>query len=83
MTFLTGTGRHRAQIIYFLCMQIGSRTPSGIGMGSGGRLHRKRESLGLSRELWIQNLGKSWASEMSGWESCHIYIPMEVHAHAA
>ena len=59
MTFLTGTGRHRAQIIYFLWIQIGSQTPSGIGLGSGIRLRRMRRCLGLSRELWIQNFGGS------------------------
>jgi hypothetical protein len=37
----------------------------------------------LSRELWIEIFGKSWASEMSGWESCHIYLPLEAAAHAA
>ena len=57
LTFLTGTGRHRVQITYFFRMQIGSRTPSGIGLGSGGHRHRKRLFLGLSRELWIQNFG--------------------------
>ena len=60
LTFFTGTGRHRAQIIYFFRMQIGSRTRSGTGLGSGSRLRRKREYLGLSRELWIQNFGGSW-----------------------
>ena len=57
LTFFTGTGRHRAQIIYFFRMQIGSRTPSRIGMGSGSHLDRIRRCLGLSRELWIQNFG--------------------------
>ena len=42
LTFLTGTGRHRAQFIYFFRMQIGSRTPSGIGLMVGSRLHRIR-----------------------------------------
>ena len=28
-----GTGRHRVQIIYFFRGQLGSRTPSGIGLG--------------------------------------------------
>ena len=57
LTFFTGTGRHRAQIIYFFRGQIGSRTPSGIGLGSGGRLDRVRRFLGLSRELWNENFG--------------------------
>ena len=58
---LTGTGRHRAQIAYFFRMQIGSRTPSGIGLGSGSRLRRMHPYLGLSRELWIEIFGKSWS----------------------
>ena len=61
MTFFTGTGRHRAQIIYFFHMQIGSRTPSGIGLGSGSRLRRMRPYLELPRELWIEIFGKSWS----------------------
>jgi len=66
LTFLTGTGRHRAQIIYFFRMQVGSRTPSGIGLGSGSRLRRMRRFLGLPRELWIENLGDLGAGPMSG-----------------
>ena len=61
LTYVTGTGRHRVQIIYFFRMQIGSRTPSGIGLGSGSRLRRMRWRLGLSRELWIEIFGKSWS----------------------
>ena len=45
-------------------MQIGSRTPSGIGLGSGGRLRRMRQRLVLPRELWIENFGKSWSSAL-------------------
>ena len=60
MTFFTRTGRHRVQIIYFFGMQIGSRTPSGIGLGSGSRLRRMRPNLELPRELWIEIFGKSW-----------------------
>ena len=37
IAYLTVTGRHRAQIIYFFWMQIGPRTRSGIGLGSGSR----------------------------------------------
>ena len=51
MTFLTGTGCHRVQIIYFFGMQIGSRTPSGIGLRSGSRLDRMRRCLGSPRAL--------------------------------
>ena len=63
IAYLTGTGYYRGQIIYFFWMQIGSRTLSGTGLGSGSRLRRMRWFLGLSRELWIQNienLGSSW-----------------------
>ena len=49
LMFFTGTGRHRAQITYFFRGQIGSRTPSGIGLGSGSRLHRMRRLLGPPR----------------------------------
>ena len=48
----------------------------------GWSLRRMRRFPGLSRELWIENFGKSWASGMSGWESCHIYLSMEAPAHA-
>ena len=64
LTFFTGTGRHRVQIIYFFRMQIGSRSPSGIGLGSGGRLRCMRQCLGLTRELWIENFGGSWPIEL-------------------
>ena len=57
LTFFTGTGRHRAQIIYFFRMQIGPRTPSGIGLRSDGPLDRMRLRSVLSRELWIENFG--------------------------
>ena len=66
LTFLTVTGRHRVQIIYFFRMQIGSRTRSGIGLGSGGRRHRMRRCLGLSRELWIENFGDLGWRQMRG-----------------
>ena len=42
------TGRHRAQIAHFFRMQIGSRTPSGMGLGSDSRLGRIRRCLVLS-----------------------------------
>ena len=66
LTFFTGTGRHRVQIIYFLWIQVGARTPSGIGLGSGSRLRRMRPYLELPRELWIESFGKSWALGLSG-----------------
>ena len=66
IAYLTVTGRHRVQIIYFFRAQIGSRARSGIGLGSGGRLNRTRRFLELSRELWIQNLGDLGSGPMSG-----------------
>jgi hypothetical protein len=41
-----------------------------MGLGSGSRLRRMRRRLGLSRELWIQNLGNLGSGPMAGWESC-------------
>ena len=66
LTFFTGTGRHRVQITYFLWGQIGSRTPSGIGLRSDGPLDRMRLRSVLSRELWIENLGDLGSSPMAG-----------------
>ena len=60
IAFFTGTGCHRDQIIYFFCMQIGPRTAMGVALIVGSRLDRMRRFLGLSRELWIENLGGSW-----------------------
>ena len=54
IAYLTGTGHHRAQIIYFFRMQIGPRTLSGIVLGSGGPLDSMRRCLVLPRELWIE-----------------------------
>ena len=73
MTFLTGTGRHRVQITYFFRGQIGSRTPSGIGLSSGVRLNRMRRRLVLSRELWIQNFGGSWSRALERKGPC-LYV---------
>ena len=53
MTCLTGTGRHRAQIVYFFWMQIGPRTSTGVALIEGSRLDRMRQCLGLSGELKI------------------------------
>ena len=73
MTFFTGTGRHRAQIIYFLWIQIGSPTSSGIGLRSGGPLRRMRRFSGLSIELWIENFGKSWSRAIERKGPC-LYV---------
>ena len=62
IAYLTGTGCHRAQIIYFFRTQVGSRTRLGIGLGSGSRRNRMRRCLVLSRELWIENFWGSWSS---------------------
>ena len=62
-----GNGAPSGQIIYFFGMQIGSRTPSGIGLGSGSRLGRMRRRLELPRELWIEKLSDLCSSPMSSW----------------
>ena len=69
------TGRHRAQIIYFFGMQIGSRTPSGIGLRSGGPQRRMRRFLGLPRELLIPNLADLY------WSSRHCWGPVLICVH--
>ena len=69
LTFFTGTGRHRVQIIYFFWMQIGPRTPTGVVLIVGSHLHRMRWRLGLSRELWIM-------------VQTYMYAPMEAAARA-
>ena len=76
---MTGTGCHRVQIIYFFRGQIGSRTPSGIGLRSGGPLGCMRRCLVLSRELWIQNIEDlgQWAAHCQA-----MYRLMEGVAHA-
>jgi hypothetical protein len=73
IAYLTGTGCYRVQIAHFFRMQIGSRTRSGIGLGSGGRRRRMRPFLGLSRELWIQNFGGSWSRAMERKGPC-LYV---------
>ena len=63
IAYLTETGRHRDQIIYFFGMQIGSRSSLGVGLGSGSRRNRMLWRLELSGELWIHNLvdfGSRW-----------------------
>ena len=61
IAYLTVTGCRRNQIIYFFWMQIGPRTRSGIGLGSGGPLDSMRRCSVLPRELWIEIFGKSWS----------------------
>ena len=73
MAFLPGTWRHRVQIIYFLWMQIGPRTRSGIGLGSGGPLDSMRRCLVLPRELWIEIFGKSWSRAIERKGPC-LYV---------
>ena len=57
IAYLTVTGCHRAQIIYFFRMLIGSRTPSGIGLGSGGPPVRMRRFLVLPESSGSKTLG--------------------------
>ena len=77
IAYFTVTGRHRAQIVYFFRGQIGSRTPSGIGLGSGSRLRRMRPCLELPRELWIENFGGSWPIEIQRKGPWEMYITLE------
>ena len=46
LTFFTGTGRHRVQIIYFFRGQIGSWRLLGVGLVVGKRLYRIRHRCG-------------------------------------
>ena len=46
LTFLTGTGRHRAQITYFFRGQVGSWRSLGVGLVVDSRLHRIRHRCG-------------------------------------
>ena len=57
IAYFTVTGHHRAQIVYFFRIQIGSRTPSGMGMGSGSRLERVRRFLVLPESSGLKTLG--------------------------
>ena len=66
IAYLTVTGCHRDQIIYFFLMQIGPRTPTGVALIVDSHLHRMRWFLGLSRELWIQNIGDLGWRQMCG-----------------
>ena len=51
MTFLTGTGRHWAQIAHFFRGQIGSWRPLGVGLVVGKRLYRIRRRCDSQRAL--------------------------------
>ena len=54
-------------------MQIGPRTRSGIGLGSGGPLDSMRRCLVLPRELWIEIFGKSWSRAIERKGPC-LYV---------
>ena len=81
MTFLTVTGHHRAPIVYFFRIQIGSRTPSGMRLGSGSRPRRMRPYLELPRELWIEIFDKSWSRAMERKGPC-LYVCTDGSARA-
>ena len=81
LTYFTGTGRHRVQIIYFLWILIGSQTSSGMGLRSDGPLDRMRLRSVLSRELWIENFGKSWSRALERKGPC-LYVCTDGSAHA-
>ena len=80
IAYLTGTRRHRAQIIYFFRMQIGSRARSGIGLGSGGHLDRIRWCLVLSGS---KTLGTCTGGPRTAMHLAYMYPLMEAAAHAA
>ena len=70
LTFFTGTGRHRVQIIYFFRMQIGSWRPQGVGLVVGKRpyrIRRRRGSLMLSEspgsKPWPITAKAEWSAE--------------------
>ena len=46
IAYLTGTGRHRAQITHFFRGQIGSWRSLGVGLVVGTRLYRIRRQCG-------------------------------------
>ena len=75
-------GCHRVQIKHFFGMQTGSRTPYGLGLIVGGRLHRLRMRLELSRELWNHNLRDLDSSQMAGQGLNDLYVTLEVPAYA-
>ena len=83
LTFFTGTGRHRVQIIYFFRMQIGSRTPSGIGLGSGGRLRRIcGDAWGSPESSGSKSLANHGPERWSAMDLAYMYVPMGAPAHA-
>ena len=51
IAYFTVTGRHRAQIIYFFRMQIGSWRSLGVGLVVGKRLCRIRRRCDSQRAL--------------------------------
>ena len=77
-----GNGCHWDQIVYFFRMYIGSRAPSGMGLGSGGPLDRVRRFSVLPRELWIEIFGKSWSRALERKGPCYMYAPMGAPTHA-
>ena len=63
IAYLTGTGHHRVQIIYFFWMQVAPRAPSGVGLVVSCRPRRIRhrcDSLVLPESLEA-NHGKKMA----------------------
>jgi hypothetical protein len=59
-----GSGCCRAQIKHFFVMQIGSRTPCGLGLMVGGRLHRLRMRFG--HPIALKGLSKTLAHQLEG-----------------
>ena len=83
IAYLTVTGCYRAQIIYFFRMQIGPRTRSGIGLGSGSRLECLRRFLVLPESSGSKSLANHGPEQQSAKDLAYMYAPMEAPAHAA
>ena len=82
IAYFTVTGRHRAQIVYFFRIQIGSRTPSGLGLTLGSRLERVRRILVLPESSGLKTLANHGSERWSAKDLAYMYAPMGAPAHA-
>ena len=63
--------------------QIGSRTPSGLGLRSGSRLERMRRFSVLPESSGSKTLANHGQQRHSAKDLAYMYPPMEAPAHAA
>ena len=63
-------------------MQIGSRTPSGLGLRSGSRLERVRRFLVLPESSGLKTLGDHGPEQWSAKDLAYMYAPMVAAARA-